>query len=40
MVAFAALSDLARQGMIETKVVSQALAKLEIDPDAVNPVLA
>ena len=38
--AFAALSDLARQGKVEPRAVGEALGKLEIDPDAVNPVVA
>ena len=40
MVAFVALSDLARQGKAKSKVVREALGKLKIDPDAVNPALA
>ena len=39
-IAFAALSDLARQGKIEPDLVLQARQALEIDPDNPNPVLA
>ena len=37
-IAYAALVELARQGELEMKVVSQARTDLEIDPDKPNPV--
>ena len=39
MIAYAALSDLARQGTVAAEVVGQARRDLGIDPDKVNPVL-
>ena len=39
MIAFAALGDLTRQGLVETKITTEARRDLGIDPGKVNPIL-